>query len=291
MDKDFDIRGIQLYKYTGKASAVDVPAQVRIVQPSAFEGCTDLESVTFRTKLYRIGKRAFAGCTGLKHVVFPAEVDAIGEEAFAGCTALEEIAIPFGVYTLSDGMFRACSALRRITLPDTIAYLSPFAENMQRITVCAHKGSFAEECAKQLGCPFSALGGQMQNGFLPFYTEGLPVVFYNVAKDIKRLIVRDGWFVDFPGFADPVMIQKYCIGELPDRIRFRVEFVRKDDGYIVIWTICPDGHYYYGESGGIHVDLCARMNDRGEFISKFRLYRVGTHKYDDADCDKEETVI
>ena len=289
-NNDFEIKGIKLVKYHGKNKNVLVPKEVRFVLKGAFENCDFIEYITFQSNLYQIEKKAFAGCTNLKSIILPDEVDFMEEGAFSGCSSLEKIIIPKGIYTIFPDTFQNCQRLKKITLPDTIAYFGTFSDNMEKMTIIAHKGTFAEEYAKKSGCMYMPLEERGENGFYPFFTEGRPVVFYNFDKGIKKLIIDKSAFVDFPGFQYPEVIMKYYRAEnLPNKIRFRVEFVKKESGYIVIWNIQPDGWYYFGDSSeGEHVELYASLNDLGEFTSKFHLYKVGVRKYENTDLEEQE---
>lgn len=79
-----------------------IPSDTTGIGAYAFEGCTGLTQVTFKTEtpddtqdpmLGTIDKHAFYGCTGLKGIFIPYSVTYIGEEAFAGCSNLEQIGV------------------------------------------------------------------------------------------------------------------------------------------------------------------------------------------------------
>jgi hypothetical protein len=72
---------------------------VTSISISAFEGCTNLNSVTFTPTsiLESIGNNAFADCTSLTSVVIPNSVTSIGGSAFANCTSLVSVTIPNSV--------------------------------------------------------------------------------------------------------------------------------------------------------------------------------------------------
>jgi hypothetical protein len=52
----------------------------------AFDGCTDLTSVTIGNSVTEIGRLAFDGCTGLTEVTIPNSVTSIGDYAFKSCS-------------------------------------------------------------------------------------------------------------------------------------------------------------------------------------------------------------
>ncbi len=86
--------------FAGNTSIKDVfiPATVKTVGASAFDGCTALETVTFGDNpvLESIGAGAFAGCTALTEFTVPANVTGIGGGVFAGCASLTAINVENG---------------------------------------------------------------------------------------------------------------------------------------------------------------------------------------------------
>ncbi len=85
-----------------------------------------------------IGFCAFDGCTELKSVTFPEfDYDAwlndergleeIGSNAFMSCTALTEITIPASVKTICHGAFYRCSSLKKVMLEEGPGY-PPYLE-------------------------------------------------------------------------------------------------------------------------------------------------------------------
>lgn len=70
-----------------------------IIDDSAFNKCTALESIEFIQSAASIGDMSFAECTSLKSVSLPDGLQSVGRGAFYGCTSLSNIKIPD---TLSD---------------------------------------------------------------------------------------------------------------------------------------------------------------------------------------------
>jgi hypothetical protein len=82
----------------------------------AFEGCTNVTSVTIPNSVTSIGDSAFEGCTNVTSVTIPNSVTSIGGEAFEGCTSLTSVTIPNSVTSIGDGTFSSCSSLTSITV-------------------------------------------------------------------------------------------------------------------------------------------------------------------------------
>ena len=143
------------FAYTAIKSFV-VPAGVKEIEgasieskreqnPGAFEGCAELELVSFAdgTVCSAIGNYAFSNATALKFITIPTSVSTLGQSAFNNCASLTSITVPetvtnFGEYTfnscdelssvvlatkateLSDYMFAHCSKLTEIVIPETV---------------------------------------------------------------------------------------------------------------------------------------------------------------------------
>ena len=62
-----------------------IPAAIKAVSGELFEGCKNLESVTFEPGVESIGIFAFSRCGKLKTVNLPESVKSIAKNAFRGC--------------------------------------------------------------------------------------------------------------------------------------------------------------------------------------------------------------
>lgn len=89
------------------------------VDAGAFNGCTNLQQVTYEEGTQVINNKTFENCSSLKTVVFPKSLEVINQEAFSGCTQLESIQLQDTAVTkIGINAFKNCSALANITLPD-----------------------------------------------------------------------------------------------------------------------------------------------------------------------------
>ena len=80
-------------KDTGHVTDVTVEEGIRRIDSRAFQGCSNLRSISLPESLEYIGKMSFNGCISLKAVVIPDNVKDIDREAFVGCP-LRELIVP-----------------------------------------------------------------------------------------------------------------------------------------------------------------------------------------------------
>lgn len=97
--------------YKGSGGAVVIPADISYINSYAFEGVTNITSITAKGDLY-VWNCGFIGCTKLKKVVV--EGDAyFSQNAFDSCASLETVEIKGSIdEIIGGGAFADCSALR-----------------------------------------------------------------------------------------------------------------------------------------------------------------------------------
>lgn len=118
---------------------IELPRTLLDIGANAFNGCTNLTSVTIDLNPnsaefepvegmeYRIGAYAFSGCTSLTTLKLPKGITAIDEGAIRGCSELETVTIPDSVTDIGNGAFYRCTNLRKIKLPDGVETLGSLA--------------------------------------------------------------------------------------------------------------------------------------------------------------------
>lgn len=100
-------------------SSISIPKSVKVIELRAFQGCTNLETVTFSGDgLDHIWPDAFYGCTKLKSITIPSSTTMISQEAFANCIGLTSISIPASVKNLSVSTFSGCKNLKSVRFED-----------------------------------------------------------------------------------------------------------------------------------------------------------------------------
>ncbi len=105
--------------------AIAIPAKlggydVTGISQNAFNGCSDLTSVTIPDCVTSIGTAAFANCSGLTSITIPDGVTSIGLAAFNGCSGLTSITIPDNVTVVGNYVFGDCNNLKTVFLPGSL---------------------------------------------------------------------------------------------------------------------------------------------------------------------------
>ena len=113
--------GNVLYIYKGampENTSIEVREGTVSISSEAFQGQTNLSSITLSKDVISIGYRAFYDCTGLIIPTIPkdSKLVSIGNSAFSGCSNLISITIPESVMSIGDYAFHSCRNLTSIIL-------------------------------------------------------------------------------------------------------------------------------------------------------------------------------
>lgn len=76
-----------------KAGAYSIPAAVKHIEFSAFDGCNRLTEINLTQNIQKIGAYAFEYCTGLTSLTIPQSTDSIGAGAFYACSNLTNLGV------------------------------------------------------------------------------------------------------------------------------------------------------------------------------------------------------
>ena len=68
-----------------------MPDNTFLISSSAFQGCSNLTSITIPNTVTYIGQEAFEGCSGLTSITIPNSVEIIHLHAFSGCSGLNSV--------------------------------------------------------------------------------------------------------------------------------------------------------------------------------------------------------
>lgn len=97
--------------YKGNGGNIVIPKDVSYINSNAFEGVTNITSVTAKGDLY-VWNAGFAGCTKIKKVVVEGNAF-FAQNAFSMCASLESVEIKGSIDEVIGGdAFSDCSALR-----------------------------------------------------------------------------------------------------------------------------------------------------------------------------------
>ena len=140
-------------EYTGRDSKISIPSSigsntVTAIGVGAFQGNTNISSVSLPNTVTQIGQEAFADCTSLSSVSLPPSLKQIGIGAFYGCSSLSSITIPDSVTTIGDEAFANCTALKTVTIPSSVTDIADDAfSGCNSLRIICPEGSVAHKFA------------------------------------------------------------------------------------------------------------------------------------------------
>ncbi len=116
---------ITITRYTGPGGAVIIPdtindLPVTSIGSGAFDGCTNLTSVTIPTSVTSIGDGAFSSGYSLTSLTIPDSVISIGASSFSGCSSLMNLMIGNSVTSIGSGAFDGCTSLTNVNIPNSV---------------------------------------------------------------------------------------------------------------------------------------------------------------------------
>lgn len=112
------------------------------------------------------------------------------------------------------------------------------------------------------------------------------IIYVDENRGTRNTIVdSSGNIHNFPGIVkEDFWIKEVFPRYLEPKIRFRTSFEIREDKWIVLWEIQPDGRYW-GDEGGFgmehdeEVKLYTYLDINGNFTGPFRIYRTGIKEY------------
>ncbi len=116
--------------------------------------------------------------------------------------------------------------------------------------------------------------------------EDSSVFFVDEARHIrKKLVDSKGVIRHFPGIVkEDFWVKAVSKRALRPQIRFRTSFEKRDEGWIMLWQIWPDGRYWadsdgFGMENNEEVTLYTFVDRDGNFTGPFRIYKLGNRGY------------
>lgn len=121
----YGISGGVINEYSGTETKLVIPSKigsssVTAIGSGAFEGNSNIKSVSIPSGVTKIGQTAFADCTSLTSISLPSTLTSIGLGAFCGCTSLTAVTVPSGVTSIGDDAFADCGSLSSVTIPSSV---------------------------------------------------------------------------------------------------------------------------------------------------------------------------
>ncbi|MBQ0070080.1 MAG: leucine-rich repeat protein, partial [Bacteroidales bacterium] len=143
---------------------------------SAFVNNTDLKGVDFTgcSTLTAIGAGAFNGCTNLTSVTLNTGLTNIKNLAFAGCTALTSITLPSTVSFVNMSFVDTSSALTVISVEAGNKYYM------------SHNGILYDKSGKLIRCPEGKVGF-LSNSYFPFRITTVENYAFDRCKGLTRI--------------------------------------------------------------------------------------------------------
>ena len=115
-------------------TSVSLPSTLETIEGGAFDSCSSLESLSLPMNIM-VANNAFQGCTRLTaysptkfyklstlyegSYTLPDGIEKIIQNAFSGCTNLSEVIIPESVYDIGNYAFNGCWNLRNLVLAES----------------------------------------------------------------------------------------------------------------------------------------------------------------------------
>lgn len=112
--------GARCFKECRALTEVIIGEGVTKIASSCFEGCANLNKVTFPQTVSEIGAYAFFECRNLSEIILPNSVVKIGEGCFAGCSKIQKLALSNSLEEIPSGLANDCGSLVEVSIPESV---------------------------------------------------------------------------------------------------------------------------------------------------------------------------
>lgn len=116
--------------------------------------------------------------------------------------------------------------------------------------------------------------------------EDCSICFVDENRGVRKVIVdSSGVIQNFPGIVkEDFWVKEVAPNFLKEQVRFRSEFEKRENGWIFLWQMQPDGMYWADDSGfgadnDLEVVLYTYLDLNGDFTGPFRIYKMDSRGY------------
>ena len=110
----------KVFYQADKLRAVTIPATVKMIGKSAFEGCANLATVQILGAIDEMGESAFKDCGNLTTVVMMDAIADMGDSVFENCVNLTACQLSGGVKKMGSSVFKGCAKLETFEIEGDI---------------------------------------------------------------------------------------------------------------------------------------------------------------------------
>lgn len=125
-----DTIGIEAFGTNEIIENISFSSNLKVIDKSAFYGCSNLTTLNFPYALKEIKSFAFSDCVKLSTIRFSESLLTIGESAFRDCSDIQTITLPESLKEISYNAFRNCDGISALTIPANVEIIrqAAFAE-------------------------------------------------------------------------------------------------------------------------------------------------------------------
>ena len=113
--------------------------EVNTIGDNAFDGYTNISTITLPDSVTTIGNYAFFDCENMEEIIIPDSVVSIGTHAFCNCAKLSKLPLNNTIKYINEYVFSVCLELEDIKIPDNIEIIEECAfigcSNLKTITL------------------------------------------------------------------------------------------------------------------------------------------------------------
>ena len=117
------------YRCTSLMYELSLPASLKIIGPSAFNGSAIKGNLILPDNLEMIGQRAFSSCSGLTgSITIPHKIKTLPINVFSDCSGLTgNLTLPDGLIEIADEVFRGTKFKGELNIPSTVTIIGDSA--------------------------------------------------------------------------------------------------------------------------------------------------------------------